>query len=498
MRTSVGLKRVLLCAIAAMGSVASTRVQAGVWDGYAKDAQHSAASAVAAQPLNTIRWQTAIDLNPQYTGEDLDRLNIHYGSPVVTSANTVIVPIKTGATDGFKIQAHDGATGAVKWSTTTDYVLPPHNWTPSYSPTLGSNGRIYYPGAGGTILYRDVLDSSAPSAPTRVAFFGNASYSANAAAYNSSVFINTPITADPAGNIYFGYQVTGANPLNLQSGIARITPAGVATYTTAATASTDAGTNKVATNCAPALSPDGSTLYIAVNSGNYTRGNLLALNSTTLAPIGKVALKDPNTGLDAKVADDTSASPTVGSDGRVYYGALGSAVGSGRGWMLAFNSDLTQTTTPASFGWDDTATLVASSLVASYHGASAYLLMTKYNNYAGTYGGDGINKLAILDPNATQIDPRTGATVMKEVLTIAGPTPDAEYTADPQSPNAVREWCINTAVVDPASKSIFANSEDGKLYKWDLTTNTFTQQITLTAGLGEAYTPTLIGADGTV
>jgi hypothetical protein len=65
-------------------------------------------------------------------------------------------------------------------------------------------------------------------------------------------------------------------------------------------------------------------------------------------------------------------------------------------------------------------------------------------------------------------------------------------------PNARREWCINTAVVDPASKSVFANSEDGKLYRWDLTTNTFTQTVTLTAGVGEAYTPTWMGPDGTV
>jgi hypothetical protein len=85
---------------------------------------------------------------------------------------------------------------------------------------------------------------------------------------------------------------------------------------------------------------------------------------------------------------------------------------------------------------------------------------------------------------------------MKEVLTIAGPTPDAGATAT--YPNAVREWCINTAVVDPFSRSILVNSEDGILYRWDLTTNTFTQRITLTPGVGEAYTPTVIGFDGTV
>jgi Calx-beta domain-containing protein len=86
--------------------------------------------------------------------------------------------------------------------------------------------------------------------------------------------------------------------------------------------------------------------------------------------------------------------------------------------------------------------------------------------------------------------------VMNEILTIAGPTPDPEFTAD--FPNAVREWCINTAAVDPSTNSVFANSEDGKLYRWDLTTNTLSQVVTLSSGVGEAYTPTVVGVDGTV
>jgi hypothetical protein len=49
--------------------------------------------------------------------------------------------------------------------------------------------------------------------------------------------------------------------------------------------------------------------------------------------------------------------------------------------------------------------------------------MTKYNNYAGA-GGNGLNKLAILDPNATEMDPVTGVTVMNEVLTVLSPTPN--------------------------------------------------------------------------
>ena len=35
------------------------------------------------------------------------------------------------------------------------------------------------------------------------------------------------------------------------------------------------------------------------------------------------------------------------------------------------------------------------------------------------------------------------------------------------------------------------------VYRWDLDTNTFTQSLVLTPGIGEAYTPTLIGPDGT-
>src|SRR5262249_11677734 len=57
---------------------------------------------------------------------------------------------------------------------------------------------------------------------------------------------------------------------------------------------------------------------------------------------------------------------------------------------------------------------------------------------------------------------------------------------------------INDAAVDPFTNSIVANSEDGRLYRWDLTTNRLVQVAALTTGIGEAYTSTVIGADGTV
>jgi len=86
--------------------------------------------------------------------------------------------------------------------------------------------------------------------------------------------------------------------------------------------------------------------------------------------------------------------------------------------------------------------------VPSYHGNSTYLLITKYNNYGGIGTGDGHNRIAILDPNATENDPVIPTTkVMKEVITILGVTPDPNY------PGGVKEWCINSAAVDPFTKS---------------------------------------------
>ena len=84
---------------------------------------------------------------------------------------------------------------------------------------------------------------------------------------------------------------------------------------------------------------------------------------------------------------------------------------------------------------------------------------------------------------------------MREVLTVIGPTPDAPTAA---FPFAVREWCINTAAVNPATKSIFVPNEDGRIYRWNLATNSLSQVVALTQGFGEPYVPTIIGPDGTV
>src|SRR5262249_51041461 len=90
------------------------------WSGFGGNAQHTAVRPVQSQSLDAIQWQSKVDLNPQYSGNDL---LIHYGEPAVTQKNTIIIPVKTGATDGFRLEARDGSTGRLKWTESTDYTL---------------------------------------------------------------------------------------------------------------------------------------------------------------------------------------------------------------------------------------------------------------------------------------------------------------------------------------------------------------------------------------
>ena len=470
-------------------------VNGPAWWGFGRDAQHSAQSAIATQDLNRIQWTTAVDLAPQYRPSGA--LLAHYGSPVITAHNTVIVPVKTGAAGGFRVDARNGANGTLIWSATSDYVLPAHNWVPSYNPVLTPANRLYTPGAGGKLLVRADADAATGTIGKAV-FYGAAAYDAAPATFDATVFINTPITSDAAGNLYFGFIVTGANPAGLSSGIARLAADGSGRWMAASVASGDGAIVKVATNSAPAVSPDQGTLYVAVNTavvaGSVQAGYLLALDSSTLAVKGKVALMDPLAATRARISDDGTSSPTVGPDGAVFFGVLEASFGShnGRGWLLHFDATLSSTRAPGGFGWDDTASVVPAAMLPSYTGTSTYLLMTKYNNYEGAGTGDGKNEIAIIDPGATQADPISGQTIMREVLKIAGPTFESG------SSGPVKEWCINTAAVDPLTKSVLVNSEDGYLYRWHLPSNSFTQRIQLTSGIAESYTPTAIGADGAV
>jgi hypothetical protein len=251
---------------------------------------------------------------------------------------------------------------------------------------------------------------------------------------------------------------------------------------------------KVVYNCAPAITVDGSRVYVAVNQSSFSYGYLCMVSTTNLRPQRSVMLRDPRNGQAALLPDDGTAAPTIGLDGDVFYGVLESGFPSNhaRGWMLHYNATLTTAKIPGAFGWDDSASVLPAAVVPSYRGHSSYLVLTKYNNYAdGGIGGNGMNKVAILDPGTSMVDPISGATVMNEVLTIVGPTQNANLPG-------VDEWCINSTAVDIANKCAILNSEDGHVYRWNFTTNTLSAGLRLAPATGEAYTSTLIGPDGAV
>ncbi|MBX3112236.1 MAG: hypothetical protein KF857_09520 [Fimbriimonadaceae bacterium] len=447
--------------------------------------------------LQRIDWTATLDQTPRYFGNSLLS---HYGSICCTRRNTVITPVKLNLDSDFEVRALDGATGTLHWKVTTDYVMPAHNWTPMMNPclmsTLTSTGHdiVAYPLGGGRVAFRD---AEAKSANVTVAtFYGDAVYKADPAAYASSVKICTPLTPTANGAVVFGFRVEGSNPAQLRSGIARVDMKGNATYAFADDLSGDPAVNTVKLNGAPALTVWSNEMYVVLSTGGFGRGVLARLNATTLAVKSRVALKDPKSGNDAIVDDFGTSSPVVGPDGDVFVGVLENPFPSNhdRGWMLHFSGDLSTSKVPGAFGWDDTPSIVPRWVVPSYHGPSNYLLLSKYNNYAGV-GGDGKNKIALLDPHVSFNEPISGIQTMDEVATIVGPTPDEEH---PEVPGAVREWCVNSAVVDIRRHSVILNCEDGVLYRWDLRTFALSESVRLNDGIGEAYTATVIGPDGHV
>ena len=128
--------------------------------------------------------------------------------------NTVLVPVKTAAQGSFRFEARSGVNGGLIWSAASDYVVPPHNWFPSFNLTITANGRVYAPGAGGKLYYRDNVDSATGTVET-VVFYGANVYANARAELDSAVRISTPVTVDAAGNTWFGFFVTAANSAGL-------------------------------------------------------------------------------------------------------------------------------------------------------------------------------------------------------------------------------------------------------------------------------------------
>ncbi|HLK13621.1 MAG TPA: hypothetical protein VKT78_02350 [Fimbriimonadaceae bacterium] len=485
------------------------------WLCYGGNAQHSGVFTGVSQAASGIRWQASLDDDRNYYGGDV---LIHYASPMVSPANTVVYGYRftvSGAHDNWRVVGRSGATGSQSWQMDTDYsaaLIWPNDWTTVFPVTLfqldggQSPAGVAAAAAAGSILVRPSADSS-QSTVTRYVFYTSLDdFNSHRGAY-APVKINTPLTADGNGNIFFGYEVSGAVPPNLASlgsgGIARVNvTTGATAYASVQTLGIDPTLSRPAMNAAPALSVDGSTMYVALTGG---KSMLARLDASTFTVTAKVQLMDPSIGgAGAYLVNESSGSPMIGPDGHVFMGVFGNQWRESHGWMLQFDANLSQTNGSGkrlpvgAFGWDDTATVVPAHAVPSYTGSSPYLILTKYNNYddnGSDPGADGSNRVGVIDPGSDSKtkDRQSGIPVMNEVITVLGPT---RTNDDPSHPDARHEWCINSAAIDVNGRAAIINSEDGKMYRWSFVTNTLSETMALQPPTGEAYTSTVIGPDG--
>ncbi len=126
-RTTFAIVTLAACAVGPRVAMAQN------WPSYAGGPQHNGISPFRSQPLQKILWSAPVDLQPEFFGVDL---NAHYGSPVITAKNTVIVPLKSGFDDSFGVAAYSGSDGALIWQLASDYIQPSHSWTLPFQITL--------------------------------------------------------------------------------------------------------------------------------------------------------------------------------------------------------------------------------------------------------------------------------------------------------------------------------------------------------------------------
>lgn len=484
------------------------------WLSYAGNAQHTGQFIGTSQTAALIKWQTPLQ-------SDGNGGVIHYAAPMVTPSNTVVYGYRfttgSGSTlnaDNWSVIAKSSSTGNTVWQMATDFstanTIDPNAWTSVFPITLfqtspGSSARGVAAAAGsGSILVRESADAKTSTTKRFIFYTSAADFAKNESAY-AGIKICTPITGDSTGNLYFGYEVIGTLPLSLANvgtgGIAKVNVvSGKSIYQSVSALRVDNNLTRAAMNCSPALSSDAKFVY----AGFYgSDSQLVKLEASNLTPVAHVLLTDPSKPSAGTWLDDSSSgAPMIGPDGHLFMGVFGNLYRESHGWMLQFDADLNQYEASGkrypvgSFGWDNTASVVLSTLVPSYHGKSKYLILTKYNNY--DYGtGDGSNKVAVLDPtsDSVSIDRQATIPVMNEILTLLGPSLTQD---DPNHPEARYEWCVNSTAIDVARDGALVNSEDGHMYRWSFKSNSVVESVDLQPPTGEAYTETAVGPDGNI
>ena len=323
-------------------------------------------------------------------------------------------------------------------------------WEPVFHGALW-NGNVFVPGSGGTVY--KIAETNGKT----IAHFNPFS------TVDPNRFVSGPLTIDPLGNVYYNViDLNAQNPWStnvINSWLVKITPGGVVqkvSYSKLTAKTTSDGSQRPGINVSPAVSADGTTIYIAsVAHFNPYDAYMVAVNSdltakwhTSLTNLGKDKIT-------AEVYDASSASPVVLPDGSLLLGVLGGD--DVRGYMLKFNAS-GQYLTFYNFGWDETP--------AIYVHDGTYSIITKNNHY-DTNGPYYITQLS------------------------ADLIPEWSYKSADNF-----EWCVNAPAVDEDG-NVYGDSEDGNLYVIKQG-GTVKGKIFLQKATDAAYTPVSIGRDGKI
>jgi hypothetical protein len=482
----------VICFVALVGAagqaiqaaqVAQTRPD---WAQWAHTPQHTGATSAAGQTLS--KQLADITFDPfvsQEQAESSGDLLAHYQVPLV-DGNQVFLEYKTGTytscnppgsglpypcgpdawnTEIWNERAFTWNRGSLveSWNFQSDWKPEPdhgaqgkgpglHGWEPVFHAAI-SNGFVFVPGFSGSIYKLKESDGTPVAHYTP---FGTA----------PSTFVSGPLTVDNRGNLY--YNVLALDPTNpwiadvRGAYLVKVTPQGIVkkvSFSILVQGSPGCGDPKIygsqrpGINVAPAVSPDGKTVYTLSKAHfDSSQACVLAVNANLTSKWHSSLVTSGFTGY---VTDNSSSTPSVAPDGSVLYGAV-STDNKGRGHLMKFSSSGNYLTS-YDFGWDETA--------AIYAHDGTYSVILKDNNYGG--GPYYI----------TQLNANLGIEWQLKSST--------NY-----------EWCVNAPAVD-RNGTVYANSEDGNVYVIKQG-GTVIGTIFLKKAIGAAYTPIAIGRDGKV
>lgn len=485
----------------------------------------------------------------------------HYPVPLVDGNDVItirksgtLMSLGQRATEVWSVvdMRRSGGQLVTRWVYTSDWKPVPYgsaSWEPVYHPLMTRNA-VWAPGAGGTI---DQLDRETGALVRRFNPFG--------ANVDATIFVSGPPVADSAGNVYYNaiqldpelpwtkdprgswlVRIAADNTIRTATfaSLVRNAPAADAQCTwifeitdlpwppapDAVPPSIRCGAQRPGINAAPAVAPDGTIYTISRAHLNLRWGYLVAVNRD-LTPKWTASLRNrfydgcdvtvppsgtpggcregstfgvdpydnqPGTGM---VSDDSTSSPAVAPDGRVFYGSY-TRYNYAEGHLMVFGPD-GKYIGAYGWGWDLTP--------AIYQHNSTYSLLLKENHYAlGSYCNDPVycpydrTGNAPSDPEEYFITQLSSSLApewkFKSTNTQScSRQSDGTLQCDDDTPNGF-EWCVNAIAVDGRGVA-YANSEDGNLYAI-AQGGRLEQQIFLRLAVGAAYTPTSIGPDGRI